>query len=173
MTQTAPTVPTAPQGTPAILIKIVAAVLGVAGPLFAWVDPGNHLPHGAIQACVILGFLVVAAAIFLTHVVLAAVHEYGWSMNAVTHIDTQAEAEMKTLWPELKQTYEAAKPALDQIPQAASIIDRVGELEHQLAERASTPAMADIVAAVRADLGFAPKTDGTPADPAAGAGQVS
>jgi hypothetical protein len=184
MTQpTITTVPAVPKGTPAILIKVVAAVLGVAGPLFAWLDPGNHLPHGAIQACVILAFLAVAAAIFLTHVILGAVHEYGWSMNAVTHVDTEAEAELKTLLPQVRAVYEQAQPVLAQIPDVGAVTARVAELEQKVSGQASSPALADVVAAVRADLGFAPKTGVTvaavpgpvpaPGDPAAVTGQAS
>lgn len=117
MTQTPTFPPAAPRGVPAWLTRLVAAVLGLIGPALAWADPGNQLPHGAIQACVILAFLTVAAAVFLAHLILGAVHEYGWTMN------TDAEAEFRRLWPEIKQTYTDAKPALDRVHGFSAALD--------------------------------------------------
>jgi len=114
-----------PIGVPAWLVRLVAAIVGVAGLVLAWVDPGNKLPHGAIQACVILAFLIVGAAIFVVHLWLAAVHEYGWTMNAVTHVDTEAEAEFKQLWPEIKASFQAAQPALQQVSGVQGAIDAI------------------------------------------------
>lgn len=124
---TQPTIPNAPVGVPAWLIRICAAAVGLAGPIVAWIDPNGAIPPGAGQAAVILAFLIVGAAIFLTHLILAAVHEYGWTMNAVTHIDAAAEAEFKQLWPEMKQAYADAKPALDQVQGVPGVIDALSK----------------------------------------------
>jgi hypothetical protein len=178
MTQTAPTVlPAAPAGVPAWLIRAVAAVLGVAGPVFAWVDPGNHLPHGGIQAAVILGFLIVSAAIFLVHLVLAAVHEYGWNLNAAAHIATGAQSEFDQLWPEFKATYETAKPALDAIPGVQGAIDAISSDVTALKARTETAGLdpSAVVAAFETATGmtFPRVTSAAPADPAATTGQAS
>lgn len=178
MTQTPTTLPAAPQGVPAWLIRAAAGVLAVAGPLFAWIDPGNHLPHGAIQACVILGFLVVAAVLFLTHLVLAAVHEYGWNLNAASYIATGVESEVAQVWPEFKQTYEQAKPALDAIPGVQGTIDALSADVTALKARDQTAGLdpAAVVTAFEQATGMTfPRANTPPAapvDPAA-TGQAS
>jgi hypothetical protein len=58
MSTTPPAVPAAPVGTPAWLIRGVALLLAVAGPVLAWADPGGKLTSGPVDAAVVLGFLM-------------------------------------------------------------------------------------------------------------------
>jgi hypothetical protein len=175
MTKT--TLPSTPTGVPAWLTRLTAALVAIVPSVLAWVDPGSKLPHGAIQACVILAGLLVGGAIGLVHLIHSDVHEYGWSMNAVTHMDTEAEAEIKTLWPEFKQTYETAKPALEAIPGVQGTLDAVTADVAALKakEQATGLDPAAIVAALEQATGMTFPRAAAPAvvDPAAVTGQAS
>jgi hypothetical protein len=120
-----PALPAAPKGTPAWLIKTVSLLVLLAGPFLAWVDPTGKIDTPTAQAVVIVAFLVVAAAIFLVHVALAAVHEYGWSRAALGQIGSADLAELKTLWPEIQSAYATAKPALDQVQAVSGAINAI------------------------------------------------
>jgi hypothetical protein len=141
-TQT-PTLPPAPVGVPAWLVRFAAAALAVVGPIFGWLDPGNTLPKGAVQAVVILAFLIVGALIFIIHLVLSATHEYGWNMKAAGDIETQADAEFKQLWPEMRTAFEAAKPALDTVSGVNSAVTSlsadVADLKTKVEKSGMTP----------------------------------
>lgn len=123
MTQTPTSLPPSPVGVPAWLIRIVAAIVGIAGPVAAWIDPNGDIPAGGVQAAVIVVFLAAGLIIFLVHLILAAVHEYGFTMNAAAHVESDAETEFRRIWPEVKQAFDDAKPVLDQIHGVSGVID--------------------------------------------------
>lgn len=145
MTQTPPatSLPAAPVGVPAWLIRIVALLVAAAGPVIAFIDPAATRFTPAVKAAIILGFLVVGFVIFIVHLVLAATHEYGWNLNAASHVATGVEAEVTQLWPEMKQSYTAAKSALDQVqavqPTIDSLQSSVAELERRTSAAGLNP----------------------------------
>ncbi len=124
-----PAVPPTAATTPAWLIKLVALLVAVAGPVLAWVDPKGHISTPDAQAAIVLGFLIVAAAIFLAHVILAAVHEYGFSRIALEHVVSAEETEFKTVWPEISSTWQTAGPVLERLPDIAKVTADVAELQ--------------------------------------------
>jgi hypothetical protein len=113
---TIPTVPPAPKGTPAWLIRTVALILPFVGVALVWVDPTGKLSTTAAQTTVVLVFLLAAVVIFTVHVVLGAVHEFGWSKAALTKVESDEIVELKAILPEFKAAYSAAKPTLDALP---------------------------------------------------------
>jgi hypothetical protein len=170
------TVPAAPTGVPAWAIRAVAAVVAIVGPLLAWIDPGKAIPKGAVQAAVMLAFLVVGAIIFLVHLIYAAVHEYGWNLTAAKNVATDAEKELEALWPEFKDTYNAAKPALDALPGfTAGLASVTSEVDKLKASSGLNPG--EVVAALEAATGMtftrATPPAAAPAPPVAGSGGVA
>lgn len=163
-----PALPAVPQGVPAWLIRAVAAIVAIAGPLIAFVDPAATRFTAAIKAAIILVFLVVAAIIFLIHLILAAVHEYGWTMNAVTHVETDAEAEFKQLWPEMKQAYTDAAPVLEQVHGVSGVIDTLSKDVADLKAREAATGLDPqaVLQAVEAATGTTLPRATVPADPA-------
>ena len=139
MTQpsTTPALPAAPVGVPAWLTRLVALLVAGAGPTIAFVDPSATRFTPAVKAAIILGFLVVGFAIFIVHLVLSATHEYGWNLNAASHVATGLEAEVAQMWPEMKQSYTAAQPVLDQVKAVQPTIDSLRSTVAELEQRTS------------------------------------
>jgi hypothetical protein len=174
MTSTSPSTG-APVGVPAWLTRLAAAVVGLVIPALAWIDPGNKLPsHAAIRWLVILIFAVIGAAIFIVHLFHSDIHEYGWSMAAVQHVESDAEAAFKTDWPDMKATFEAAKPALEQLPAYQTLTQDVTDLKNRVDSSGLTPDA--LVAAFETATGQPwpfPKAAVAAPDVAATAGQAS
>lgn len=132
-----PTLPAQPRGTPAWLIRLASLLLLCAGPALDIWNPGGKLTTSAVQAAVILVFLLAGFVLFTIHVVLGAVHEYGWSKKAAVDVESQELAELRAMFPEFKATYAEAAPALKQLPDYANIAERLGELEHAASQKAA------------------------------------
>jgi hypothetical protein len=124
-------------------------LLAACGPFLDWWNPGGKLSTPAVQATIVVVFLLVAAVIFTVHLVLAAVHEYGWSRRAAADIATSEIDELKALWPDVKAAYQAAQPALAQLPDFAAVADRVGVLEQKVQSVAVQPDTAVLAAQVK------------------------
>lgn len=166
MTQTEPQ---APQGVPAWLLRLVAAVTAVGPSVLAWIDPGNKLPHGAIQACVILASLIVGAVIFSGHALLAAVHEYGWSLKAVETAGAAVDAEVHNEWPQFKSEWALAQPVLGKVQGVADVTDQLAKDVADLKSRAGAGPLTptEVVAALEAATGMTFPRVTPPAPPAA------
>jgi hypothetical protein len=157
MTAPVSSAPSAPVGVPAWVTRLASVVVGLVIPVLAWIDPGNKLPpHAAIRWLVVLVFAVIGAAIFLVHLYHSDVHEYGWTMNAVSHAVADTEAEFQQLYPQFKADYAAAQPALAALPGVQTAIDAVSAevtaLKAKSVSSGLTPA--DIVAAVEQVTGM-------------------
>jgi hypothetical protein len=103
----APTVP----GTTAWLPKLVALV-PFAGAVVTYIDPGNKIPSGSLQAAVTLGLVVVALIIFTVDEIL----KNGLSKSGIEKTVSTEEAWFRANYADIRSTYEAVKPALDAIP---------------------------------------------------------
>jgi hypothetical protein len=123
----------------------VSLGLACAGPFLDWWNPGGRLTTPGVQAAIIVVFLIVAFVIFTVHLVLAAVHEYGWSKKAAVDVASEEITELRTLWPELRDAYTTAKPALDQLPDFAALAGRVAQVEQKAAASPDTAAVAQLV----------------------------
>lgn len=151
----------APAGTPSWLPKIVALLLALAGPGLAIGDPGNKIPSGAVSATIILGSFFIAAIVFTVHLV----GENGLSKAGLERTVSEEEAWFKQNYAEIKSTFEAAKPALDQIPGVpAALADVQGKLD-ALNTRVPEIDRQAVASAVRAFFDN-PVAAGVPAGPA-------
>lgn len=135
---TQPSVPNPPVGVPAWATRLAAALVGIAGPVVAWIDPAHRIPPGAVQAAVILAFLAAGLVIFAIHLIHSDVHEYGWTMAAARHVESDAEAEFRQAWPQIKQAFEDAKPVLDQVHGVSGVIDALSKDVTDLKAREQT-----------------------------------
>lgn len=117
--------PATPAGTPAWLIRTVSAVVALIGLYVARYNPTGSINTPTAQAVVILGFLVVAAAIFTVHTVLVEIHTYGLSKVALEHAGAAELDELRKMAPEFTATYLEAKPLLAQLPGISTAVDAV------------------------------------------------
>jgi hypothetical protein len=101
-----------PTDTSPLEVKIVALVLAIAGPVLAFVDPSGKFSTADAQVLITLGAWVIAAAIYVGHLIL----RNGLSKAGIGKTLTEEEQWLKANAPALKATYEAAKPALDELP---------------------------------------------------------
>lgn len=156
MAETAPALPAVPSTTPAWLVRLVAFVLPLLGVgLDVW-NPSHRIDTSAAQAAVVAVFVFVAAIIFVVHIAIEAVHKYGWSKSAAGVFLDESGVELRALISEAKPLVEQARPALDAIGPLSSVVERVGEVEHKLAQSANTVPSVDralIEASVREVLG--------------------
>lgn len=176
----APPLPDPPKGTPAWLLKLASLALLLMGPAIAWIDPTGKIDSTAWQAIIIIVFLAAALTLFSIHVVLGAVHEYGWSKTAFESIETQEKTEFDTVWPGFKAQLDAAGPVLSQLPGYGDMEARLHAVEAKAdavptidkdalkAALAETP-LADLFSAAKPAAPAAPEPV---ADPAV-VGQVS
>lgn len=134
VTVTQPTSPSLPSNVaatvPAAVIKAVSFLLAAVGVGLPWWNPW-HLTSDGARALIAVAFVIIAAVIFTIHVVLAAVHEYGFSTRALDKVEADEIAGLKQLWPDLQATWTQAKPALDQLP---GVADRLTQVEQVATE---------------------------------------
>lgn len=174
MSTTPPVVPAAPVGTPAWLIRGAALLLAIIGPVLTWWNPGGGLNTGNVQAAIILGFLLVAGVLFFLHVLLGAIHEYGWSRAALDHVVTAEEAEFKTLWPQIRNQWAVIQPDLANLVSGSETVQavesRVAAVEAAVSDMSASEKAA--IEAVVRQLVIPGVLNAAPADPAA-QGQVA
>jgi hypothetical protein len=88
----------------------------------------------AAQAAVVVVCLVIAGLIFTVQVVLAAVHEYGFSRAALGDVATQERKEITVLAPDIESNWAKAEPIVNEtVPKLSSdmeaLTQRVAALE--------------------------------------------
>lgn len=170
-TPTTPTNPAVipPKGMPAWEIKIVAAAAPVLGFLLAWVDPTGKFNTTEAQAVLVLAGTIIGFLILSAHIVFAAVHEYGWSKQALGAAVTGEEAEFHAVWPQMKASYDTAAPLLSKLPEVTALTGDVAALKSKLAATpvADRAAIEGIVKDLVIPQVLAPATATAVASPAA------
>jgi hypothetical protein len=119
--------------TPARVIRSIAAVVAVISPLLAHWPIFTKNPTAA-QAAIVVACLVIAAAIFTIQIVLAAVHEYGFSRAALGMVASDERKEIAVIAPDLTSEWQKAAPLVNEtVPKLSSDVDaltqRVAQLE--------------------------------------------
>lgn len=122
----APQLPPAPTGVPAWLTRLFGTALILAGPAIDYLDPNGKIKTPAVEAAIIIAFLVIGSAFLLVHLVHSDVHEYGWSMKAADAFVSQEEAEIKTVWPQLTAQWSQVQPLLALLP---GVNSKIGDFE--------------------------------------------
>ncbi len=119
--------------TPAGAIRLIAVVVAVISPLVARWPIFTKNPTAA-QAAIVVACLVIAALIFTIQVVLAAVHEYGFSRAALGMVESDERKEIAVIAPDLAAGWQQAAPLVNEtVPKLAddvqAMAQRIAQLE--------------------------------------------
>jgi hypothetical protein len=119
--------------TPAWVIRTIAVVVVAVSPFLAHWSIFSKNPTAA-QAAVVVVCLVIAGLIFTVQVVLAAVHEYGFSRAALGDVATEERKEITVLAPDIESNWAKAEPIVNEtVPKLSSdmeaLTQRVAALE--------------------------------------------
>jgi hypothetical protein len=118
---------------PAGVIRLIAVVVAVISPLLARWPIFTKNPTAA-QAAIVVACLVIAAVIFTIQVVLAAVHEYGFSRAALGMVESDERKEIAVIAPDLAAGWHQAAPLVNEtVPKLAddvqAMAQRIAQLE--------------------------------------------
>jgi hypothetical protein len=119
--------------TPAWLIRSIAGLVVIVSPLLAHWSLFSKNPTAA-QAAVVVSCLVIAGVIFTVQVVLAAVHEYGFSRAALGDVASEERKEIAVLSPDVASNWAKAEPIVNEtVPKLSgdmeALTQRVAALE--------------------------------------------
>lgn len=132
--------PPAPPGTPASLVRLFSLLLLVAGPLLAFWDPSGKLNSGVAQALVVIVFVLVAATIFVVREIIDGVHRYGWNMKALDYTWSQSQQQIDQDIVDFKNLWPQAQPLLQQLPVVNTTLTNVQTTVTALEQRVDTAA---------------------------------
>jgi len=111
----------------------IAGLVVIVSPLLAHWSLFSKNPTAA-QAAVVVSCLVIAGVIFTVQVVLAAVHEYGFSRAALGDVASEERKEIAVLSPDVASNWAKAEPIVNEtVPKLSgdmeALTQRVAALE--------------------------------------------
>lgn len=145
MVPVTPALPATPKATPAWLIRFVSVLLPIVGGL---VDRYNvlHITSPVAKALVLLGFLVVAGAIFLGRDLFDAWRAHGFSLATLRQVDEESKSELSALLDEARPLIATVKTSLPKTGELADLVSKTTAVAVR-AEAAATKAEAVVPSA--------------------------